>query len=50
MMQEAGWTGAVGFEASVQCQARSGYDALAVAESTYRWMADGWARAGVSVD
>jgi len=47
MMHEQGYTGAVGFEASVQCQARPGYDALAAAESTYRWMADGWQKAGI---
>ncbi|MGH2355627.1 MAG: sugar phosphate isomerase/epimerase family protein [Chloroflexota bacterium] len=50
MMQHAGWTGAVGFEASVACQARPGYDALAEAARTYRWMADGWERAGVPKD
>lgn len=50
MMQEAGYTGAIGFEASVQCQARPGYDGLAVAASTYRWMAAGWDAAGVSRD
>jgi inosose dehydratase len=50
LMAEAGWTGAIGFEASVQCQARPGYDALAAAASIYRWMAAGWARAGVSPD
>ncbi|HEX2035532.1 MAG TPA: sugar phosphate isomerase/epimerase family protein [Chloroflexota bacterium] len=48
LMQQAGWKGAIGFEASVQCQARPGYDALASAQSTYRWMADGWARASIS--
>ncbi len=50
LMQAAGWTGAVGFEASVQCQARPGYDALAEAARTYRWMADGWECAGVPRD
>jgi len=48
MMQTAGWTGAIGFEASVQCQGRPGYDGMAAAASTYRWMAEGWERAGVS--
>ncbi|MBI3970324.1 MAG: sugar phosphate isomerase/epimerase [Chloroflexi bacterium] len=50
LMQTAGWTGAIGFEASVQCQARPGYDALAAAKSTYDWMVDGWERAGVPRD
>jgi sugar phosphate isomerase/epimerase len=50
LMQTAGWTGAIGFEASVQCQARPGYDALGEAERTYRWMAAGWARAGIATD
>lgn len=47
LMQELGYRGAIGFEASVQCQARPGYDALASAARTYRWMADGWRQAGV---
>jgi sugar phosphate isomerase/epimerase len=50
IMHQAGWTGAVGFEASVQCQARPGYDGLAGAESTYRWMAAGWDAAGIPRD
>jgi sugar phosphate isomerase/epimerase len=50
LMREAGWTGAIGFEASVQCQARPGYDALREARRTYRWMAEGWAAAGVPAD
>jgi sugar phosphate isomerase/epimerase len=50
LMQRAGYTGAVGFEASVQCQARPSYDALAAARSTYRWMAEGWEKAGVPRD
>jgi inosose dehydratase len=40
----------IAFEASVQCQARPGYDALASAAGIYRWMADGWQRAGLSTD
>jgi sugar phosphate isomerase/epimerase len=48
MMQQAGWTGAIGFEASVQCQQRPNYDALTSARSIYRWMADGWEQAGIS--
>jgi inosose dehydratase len=49
-MQGAGWTGPVAFEASVQCQARPAYDALAAAAAAYRWMAGAWRRAGVSTD
>lgn len=48
MMQGAGWTGAIGFEASVQCQSRPGYDGMGAAASTYRWMAESWERAGIS--
>lgn len=48
LMQQAGYAGSVAFEASVQCQARPGYDAVAAAERTYRWMVDGWERAGIS--
>jgi len=49
LLQQAGWNGPVGFEASVACQARPGYDALAAAEQTYRWMRAGWEAAGVPV-
>ncbi|HEV2121238.1 MAG TPA: sugar phosphate isomerase/epimerase family protein [Chloroflexota bacterium] len=47
LMQQAGWSGAIGFEASVQCQQRPNYDALAAAADIYRWMADGWEKAGI---
>jgi hypothetical protein len=47
MMSDAGWTKPVAFEASVQCQARREYDALAVAGSVYRWMRAGWEHAGI---
>jgi sugar phosphate isomerase/epimerase len=50
LLQELGWRGAVAFEASVQCQQRPGYDAIAAAASTYRWMRDGWERAGMPTD
>lgn len=50
LMQAAGYKEAIGFEASVACQQRPGYDALASAATIYRWMADGWKRAGVSTD
>jgi len=48
LMQAAGWTDAISFEASVQCQARPGYDGLAEALRTYEWMRSGWQIAGVS--
>jgi sugar phosphate isomerase/epimerase len=50
LMQAQGFSAPIAFEASVQCQARPGYDGLAVAASTYRWMADGWRAAGIPVD
>jgi len=43
-----GFTGPIAFEASVQCQARPGYDGMTEASRTFRWMADGWRAAGVS--
>lgn len=49
LMQDAGWTDPIAFEASVQCQARPGYDGLAEAGRTYRWMAAGWQAAGISL-
>jgi inosose dehydratase len=45
-----GFAEPIAFEASVQCQARPGYDALASAAGIYRWMADGWQQAGLSID
>jgi sugar phosphate isomerase/epimerase len=48
LMHAQGFTAPIAFEASVQCQARPGYDALAVAATTYRWMRDSWHRAGIS--
>jgi sugar phosphate isomerase/epimerase len=50
LMQAQGFTAPIAFEASVQCQARPGYDALASAERIYRWMADGWRAAGVPAE
>ena len=50
LMQRAGFDGPIAFEASVQCQARPGYDALAAARGIYHWMADGWRAAGVPID
>jgi sugar phosphate isomerase/epimerase len=49
LMQAHGFSEPISFEASVQCQARPGYDGLAEAERTYRWMAAGWQAAGISV-
>jgi sugar phosphate isomerase/epimerase len=48
LMDRHGWKGAVGFEASVQCQQRPNYDGMAVAANVYRWLADAWEQAGVS--
>ncbi len=45
-----GFAEPIAFEASVQCQARPGYDALTSAAGIYRWMADGWRRGGLSID
>jgi inosose dehydratase len=50
LMQAQGFSAPIAFEASVQCQARPGYDALASAKDIYNWMASGWRRAGVSTD
>jgi len=50
LMQQHGWKGAVGFEASVQCQQRPGYDGMAVAANVYRWMEAGWNEAGIARD
>ena len=48
LMQAHGFAEPIAFEASVQCQARPGYDALASAVGIYRWMADGWQQAGIT--
>src|SRR5205823_1424826 len=48
LMQASGYGDPISFEASVQCQARPGYDGLLEAEKTYRWMAEGWKQAGIS--
>jgi sugar phosphate isomerase/epimerase len=50
LMQDAGWRGAICYEMSVHVQQRPEYDGLAAAARTYRWMADGWAQAGVPTD
>lgn len=50
LMQAAGWRGAICYETSVHAQQRPDYDGLAAAAQTYRWMADGWAQAGVPTD
>jgi sugar phosphate isomerase/epimerase len=50
LMREQGFDQPIAFEASVQCQARPGYDALAAAADVYRWMASGWQAAGISAE
>jgi len=50
LMHAQGFSAPIAFEASVQCQARPGYDALASAVQIYRWMAAGWQAAGISAD
>jgi inosose dehydratase len=47
LMQQQGFDRPIAFEASVQCQARPGYDALESARGIYRWMADAWERADI---
>ncbi len=47
MMQAQGFQEPISFEASVQCQARPGYDGMAAAARTYRWMLDGWRKADI---
>jgi len=47
LMQAQGFTAPIAFEASVQCQARPGYDALASAKQIYDWMAEGWRAASI---
>jgi inosose dehydratase len=50
LVQAQGFSKPIAFEASVQCQARPGYDALAEAVGIYRWMRDGWRQAGLGTD
>jgi len=50
LISAQGFSEPIAFEASVQCQARPGYDALASASAIYRWMADGWQQAGLGTD
>jgi sugar phosphate isomerase/epimerase len=50
LVKAQGFAEPIAFEASVQCQARPGYDALASAADIYRWMADGWQQAGLPTD
>jgi inosose dehydratase len=50
LVQRHGFTQPIAFEASVQCQARPGYDAVASARRTYQWMAAAWQQAGISTD
>jgi sugar phosphate isomerase/epimerase len=50
LVKAHGFAEPIAFEASVQCQARPDYDALASAAGIYRWMADGWQQAGLSTE
>jgi sugar phosphate isomerase/epimerase len=50
LMHAHRFTAPIAFEASVQCQARPGYDAIASAAGIYQWMLDGWRAAGVPCD
>jgi sugar phosphate isomerase/epimerase len=50
LVEAQGFTAPIAFEASVQCQARPDYDAIASAASIYRWMAEAWGRAGIAPD
>jgi inosose dehydratase len=50
LMTAHGFDRPIAFEASVQCQARPGYDALASAADIYRWMASAWQTAGISTE
>jgi sugar phosphate isomerase/epimerase len=50
LMQQTGYADPISFEASVQCQARPGYDGLREAERTYQWMAAGWRAAGINTE
>jgi sugar phosphate isomerase/epimerase len=50
LMQQNGFSRSIAFEASVQCQARPGYDALREAVKIYQWMAQAWAQAGIASD
>jgi hypothetical protein len=50
LMQAQGFTQPIAFEASVHCQARPAYDAMAAARGIYAWMAEGWRRAGISTE
>jgi inosose dehydratase len=47
LVKAQGFDKPIAFEASVQCQARPGYDALASARGIYAWMRDGWQQAGL---
>lgn len=50
LMRAQGFNAPIAFEVSVQCQARPNYDALTAAAGIYRWMAEGWAAAGMPTD
>jgi sugar phosphate isomerase/epimerase len=48
LIDAAGWRGPVCFEASLACTRRPGYDPVASATDTYKWMEAGWQAAGIS--
>jgi sugar phosphate isomerase/epimerase len=50
LMRDQDFDKPIAFEASVQCQARPGYDALASAVDVYQWMAAAWQAAGISAE
>jgi inosose dehydratase len=50
LVKRQGFSKPIAFEASVQCQARPGYDAIAEAKRIYAWMRVGWQSAGLPVD
>ena len=50
LIRQQGFEKPIAFEASVQCQARPGYDALHEARGIYEWMRAGWQRAGIPID
>jgi len=50
LVHAQGFTQPIAFEASVQCQMRPGYDALASAKRMYQWMSEAWRQAGISPD
>ena len=50
LVQAQGFSKPIAFEASVQCQMRPDYDALASAKGIYQWMAKAWREAKIPED